>query len=84
MKNQRQRNMPAKAAAESSVKSPRPPFDPWEVLERNLDAMRAFYRGLPGEGPPLGQYVAAEIAMGDLATAVRCAREGKDWTPPKK
>lgn len=81
--------MAAKAPGSASVSSPPPPpekpaFDPWELLEMNLSAMREYYRSLPGEGPEKGHYVTMELAHGDFMMAVRLARQGKPYTPPPR
>jgi hypothetical protein len=82
--------IPAKAHSQSSVskqpdKEPPPPPAP-DVLGLfaiNLEAMREFYRSLPGEGPPKGLYVMMEIMHTDTIRALGDAAKGVKWTPPK-
>lgn len=56
--------------------------DPLPLFQKNLEAMREYYRLKPGRGVEMGHLVLLELCITDVLSALTAAMEGKPWEPP--
>ena len=53
-----------------------------ELFQRNLAAMRIWYRRAATPGPEAGCNVIHELVLANVMTALDYALQGKDWIAP--
>lgn len=56
--------------------------DALTLFQKNLEAMREWYRQQPGRGVDTGHLVLLELCLADVISALSAAMEGKPWQPP--
>ncbi len=55
-----------------------------ELFQKNLAAMRVWYRKAATPGPEVGANIIHELVLANVMTALDYALQGKDWVAPRE